>query len=93
MTGKTTRAFLAENPRFNRVLTQFTALHKAAEVIADVQPSHGDVAGEYLRALADNLMRNFGLREDLLQAFTAAVLSVSVYEEQPDEPQAAAGQR
>ena len=62
------RRILDANPAFARVLRQFAALYDAAEVIDELKPPEHQVAAPYLRAIADNIMRETGIGEDFLQA-------------------------
>jgi hypothetical protein len=61
------RRVLDENPAFEYVLRQFMALYDAAEVIGELEPPQHEVAAPYLRAIADQVMRE-AIGEDFLQA-------------------------
>ena len=61
------RRILDAHPAFARVLRQFTALYDAAEVLDGLKPPQHEIAAPYLRAIADNVMRETGTGEDFLQ--------------------------
>ncbi len=61
------RRILDENPAFALTLRQFTALYDAAEVLGDLKPPQHAIAAPYLRAIADQVMRE-AIGEDFLQA-------------------------
>lgn len=60
------RRVLAENPAFARILRNFMALYDAAEVLDGLKPPQHEIAAPYLRAIADQVMRE-AIGEDFLQ--------------------------
>ena len=62
------RRILDANPAFARVLQRFATLYDAAEVLDELEPPQHEIAAPYLRAIADQVMRETGAGEDFLQA-------------------------
>ena len=66
VTRSDVRRVLDENPAFTRTLQQFTALYDAAEVLDGLRVPQHEIAAPYLRAIADQVMRE-DIGEDFLQ--------------------------
>lgn len=72
MSAETTwRTWLEDNPAFAKRLTQFMSLHDAAQVLGELQPPYHETAAQYLREIADTVMRETGVGEDFLHAMIA----------------------
>lgn len=71
MTDLDVRKILDEHPAFAATVTQFMLLYDAAEVLAELEPPYHETAAEYLREIADHVMRDAGAGEDFLRAMIA----------------------
>jgi hypothetical protein len=70
-------ALFAGNPAFTDKATQFMMLRDAAEVLGVLKPPHHEIASEYLREVADHLMRDAGVPEEFLQVMIKSRPSVT----------------